>query len=105
MTADRVEFSPEAVAELDGLVAYIAERNPNAAERVRANIMQAVATLAATTPRTEGREVILDSGEKCRRWFVSPVLLLYQRAPGVLAAVHVWHHAREPITRWRGAMP
>ncbi|MEZ4407837.1 MAG: type II toxin-antitoxin system RelE/ParE family toxin [Polyangiales bacterium] len=99
MTADRVEFSPEAAAELDDLVAYIAERNPSAAERVRATFMQAVATLAATAPRTEGREVTLDTGEKCRRWYVAPVLLFYQRAPEALYVVHVWHHARAPIAR------
>jgi len=96
---DRVEFSPEALAELDDVVAYISERNPDAGERVRAAIMRTVATLAAPAPRTDGREATLDTGGRCRRLFVAPVVIFYQRSPSVLSVLHVWHHAREPIAR------
>lgn len=97
--ADRVEFSPEALAELDEVVAYISERNPGAGERVLAAIMRTLATLAAPNPRTDGREATLDTGERCRRSFVAPVVIFYQRGPGLVAVLHVWHHAREPIAR------
>ncbi len=50
---------------------------------------------ARTAPRVEGRLVELEPGVDCRRHFVLPVVILYQREPGVLHVLSVRHHARE----------
>lgn len=99
MTADRVEFSPEALAELEELTAYIADRNPDAAERVRADILSAATRLALPAPRVDGPAAMLRAGAPCRRTFVHPVMIYYRRAPGVVQVLRVYHHAREPIAR------
>ncbi len=39
----------------------------------------------------------LTTGETCRRWYVHPVMIYYQRSPGMLRVVAVRHHAREPL--------
>jgi plasmid stabilization system protein ParE len=99
MTADRVELSAQARADLDDLIEYLLERNPVAAVQVSAAIEDAFATLATPSPRVEGRPVTLKSGVTSRRWFVHPVVIFYQRAPSVVFIQAIHHHARDPITR------
>ncbi|MDO9019485.1 MAG: type II toxin-antitoxin system RelE/ParE family toxin [Deltaproteobacteria bacterium] len=99
MTVDRVEFTFDAADELDELVEYIDVRNPDAARRVRRDVMDAVAALADEAPRLDGPPVTLRSGDRCFRWFVHPVVVFYEREPGVVRVLRVLHHAREPITR------
>ena len=99
MIPDAVEFSAAARVELDDALEYIAARNPDAATRLRATIGAALATLAAPHPRVDGPAARLRSGVPCRRCFVHPVTLYYDRAPGLVSVLHVWHHAREPIAR------
>lgn len=99
MTADRVEFSVDAADEFDELIAYLDERNPDAARRVRRDVIEAVVRLARDVPRLDGRAVTLLSGDRCLRWFVHPVVVFYEREPGVLRVLRVLHHAREPIAR------
>ena len=99
MTIDRVEFTVDAADELDELVEYIDARNSDAARRVRRDVMGAVARLASEVPRLDGRPVTLQSGDRCLRWFVHPVVVFYEREPGVVRVLRVLHHAREPITR------
>lgn len=99
MSSDRVEFSPEALAELEELTTYFAERNPAVAERVIADVVAASERLALHAPRLDGPPAVLRTGEPCRRYFVHPMMLYYDRAPGVVVVLHVWHHAREPIAR------
>lgn len=97
--ADRVEFTDDAIDELNELVAYIAERDPGAAEKVRSEVFAAVLRLAERMPRLDGSAVMLRSGAGSRRWFVHPVMLFYEREEGVLRVLRVHHHAREPIER------
>lgn len=99
MMADRVELSEEARADLDALMTYLLQRNPQAAQRFAQALDDALTLLASPEPRVDGPLVELPSGASCRRWFVHPALLLYERAPGVLFVLSVHHHAREPITR------
>ena len=99
MKPDALEFSAVARAELDEVVEYIAQRNPTAAVRLRAAIGAALTALTAPHPRTEGPPAMLNTGEPCRRCFVHPVTLYYDRTPGLLTVLHVHHHAREPIAR------
>lgn len=96
---DRIVLSVEAMEGMASTVSYIAERNPAAAERVRLAILATLEMLACTDPRVEGRTVELAPGVTCRRHYVHPVLILYQRSPGVLEVLSVRHHAREPIAR------
>ena len=99
MTPDRVELSAEARADLDALLSYLLQRNPAAAVRFAQALDDALTMLAAHEPRVDGPLVHLPSGDPCRRRFVHPALLLYERAPGVLYVLSVHHHAREPIAR------
>jgi plasmid stabilization system protein ParE len=99
MNPDRVELSAQARADLDALIAYLLDRNPVAALQVYAGIDEAFSTLAAPSPRIDGRVVTLRSGAVCRRWFVHPVVIFYDRAPGVVLVQAVHHYAREPIER------
>ena len=99
MTSDDIEFSAVARAELDEALEYIAARNPGAAIRLRAAIGAALTTLALPQPRVDGPAAQLTTGVPCRQRFVHPVTLYYDRAPGVVTVLHVWHHAREPIAR------
>lgn len=99
MSSDRVELTDEARADLRDVVGYIAERNPTAAESLRAAIERAVAALASTEPRMDGVLVSLRDGSDARRVFVHPVAIFYEREPGVLRVLRVYHHAREPLTR------
>ena len=99
MTLDRVEFTVDAADEFDEQVEYINQRNPDAAGRVRRDVMDAVAGLADEAPRLDGHPVTLQSGDRCFRWFVHPVVVFYEREPGVLRVLRVLHHARDPITR------
>lgn len=99
MTPDAVEFSAVAHAELDEVLEYIAQRNPTAAIRLRAAIGAVLTALAAPAPRLDGPPALLTTGVPCRRCFVHPVTLYYDRTPGLIVVLHVHHHAREPIAR------
>jgi plasmid stabilization system protein ParE len=99
MKPDAVEFTALARAELEEAIEYIAARNPDAAMRLRTAIGATLATLAGPHPRVDGPTARLNRGAPCRRCFVHPVTLYYDRAPGLVLMLHVWHHAREPIAR------
>ena len=96
---DAIEFSPEARAELDDVIDYIAERNLAAALQAQSAIESVLDMLTTHEPRTDGPAVTLRKEGPCREWFVHPVTLYYQRVRGVLWIMHVHHHAREPIAR------
>jgi hypothetical protein len=66
---------------------------------VRAAVIATAERLALPAPRLDGPTAVLLTGAPCRRYFVHPVTLYYDRASGVVVVLHVWHHAREPIAR------
>ncbi|MBK8692026.1 MAG: hypothetical protein IPN17_06900 [Deltaproteobacteria bacterium] len=41
----------------------------------------------------------LRDGSDALRVYVHPVAIFYERDPGVLRVLRVYHHAREPIAR------
>ena len=49
--------------------------------------------------RLDGPAALLRSGRRCRRFPVAPVTVFYEREPGVVTVLRVYHHAREPLTR------
>jgi plasmid stabilization system protein ParE len=99
VSADRIELSAQARADLDDLIEYLLLRNPGAAVEVSASIDAALTVLAASTPRMDGPAVRLQSGAACRRHHAHPVVIFYERAPGLLFVQAIHHHAREPIAR------
>lgn len=109
---DRVELAPKAVADFDELLAYLVERNPTAAVKLRAAILDDLARLARTSPRLDGPTVTLATGERCRRSFVHPVAIYYRRAPGLLEVVRIccagataWLAQRDQPLRARRSSP
>jgi plasmid stabilization system protein ParE len=62
---DRVELAPKAVADFDELLAYLVERNPTAAVKLRVAILDDFARLARTSSRLDGPAVTLATGERC----------------------------------------
>ncbi len=99
MTSDRIELALLASVDLADMVEYLEERNPVAAREFLARVADTLSTLAACDPRLDGPAVTLVTGDRCRRWFVHPVMIYYRRAPALLEVLRVYHHAREPIAR------
>ena len=97
--ADRIELAAAARRDVDSQLDYLAERNPAAALALSGAIAATLAMLAQREPRFDGPDARLTTGERCRRVFVHPVAIYYQRAPEVLTVLRVYHHAREPIAR------
>jgi plasmid stabilization system protein ParE len=91
----RVLFAPEAEADLEELLDYIAERNPRAAAALGQRIVEIVESLASL--ELEGPEQRLLSGELVKSWPVPPVRIYYQRAVGVLQIIRIYHQSRRPI--------
>lgn len=93
----KVLFAPEAEADLEGLLDYIAERNPRAAAELEQRIFDIVERLASCD--LEGPEQRLLSGQIVKSWPVPPVRIYYQRAVDVLKILRIYHQARRPIIR------
>jgi plasmid stabilization system protein ParE len=96
---DRVEFAPAASRDLAAVLDHLGERSPSAAAAWASALADALELLASYAPRLDGAPVRLLGGAEVRRWPVLPVVLFYQRLPGVLRVARLHHHAREPITR------
>ncbi len=96
---DRIVLTPEAEEDLAAFLAYLDARNPAAAVAAYSRIVDAFALLAAPSPRLDGPAALLRSGRRCRRFPVAPVTVFYEREPGVVTVLRVYHHAREPLTR------
>lgn len=93
----KVTYTEEAVADIVESFTYLAERNPNAASNLDAQITQCIERLAAQ--EFDGPVSRLRSGVLVRSWAVSPFRIYYQRLPGELLILRVYHQARRPIDR------
>ncbi len=69
---DRLEISPQALEDIDQIVAFIEQRNPAAAEAYLSRLAEAFDMLASYEPRVDGPAVRFDDGEVSRRWPVLP---------------------------------
>jgi plasmid stabilization system protein ParE len=76
----KVTYTEEAIADLVEAITYLNERNPTAAANLDAEISQCIDRLAAQE-------------------FEGPFRIYYQRHPGELLIVRVYHQTRRPITR------
>lgn len=91
----KVTYTQEAVADIIGAVAYVDERNPAAATKLNARISNSIERLAAG--EFDGPVSRLKSGAVVRSWAVPPFRIYYQRHPGELLVLRVYHQARRPI--------
>lgn len=91
----KVVLSGPAVEDLANQLAYIAERNADAADRIETRVFSIIDRLAAS--EFEGPEQKLRSGEIVRSWPVSPLRVYYQRTADTLVVLRIYHQARRPL--------
>lgn len=93
----RLHYAPQAAAELDALLAYIAERSPQGARRVAARIQAAERTLLAH-PRIG--QITNARPPAVRRIVLSPYpyVIFYEVGGGDVMIIGVRHGARDPTS-------
>jgi toxin ParE1/3/4 len=91
----RLRYTPRALAELDEVLASIAERSPQGARRVHERI-RAVTNLLLQHPRA-GRATSL---ARLRRFVTSPYpyLIFYEVTDDEIIVIGVRHAARDPAS-------
>ena len=92
-----VTYTDEAIADILDAIAYLNERNSTAAAKLDAGIAQCIGRLAEY--EFDGPVSQLRSGALVRSWAVPPFRIYYQRHPGELLIVRVYHQTRRPMTR------
>jgi plasmid stabilization system protein ParE len=91
----KIVFAPLAARDLKEAYDFIARDNPEAADRVLAEISETIGLLASRVVR--GRPVTLRSGERIRTWSHPPYRLYYRIFREVLQVVRIYHQARKPL--------
>jgi len=92
-----ITYAEEAIADILDAIAYLTERNPTAASHLDADLAACIEHLAAG--EFEGPLSRLRSGSLVRSWPVPPFRIYYQRQPGELLILRVYHQTRRPIVR------
>lgn len=93
----KTTYTEEAIADIVEVLSYLNQRNPTAAANLDAEIEQCIERLVAQ--EFDGPVSRLRSGALVRSWAIPPFRIYYQRHPGELLIVRVYHQARRPITR------
>jgi plasmid stabilization system protein ParE len=93
----KVTYTEEAIADIVDAITFLNERSPTAAANLDAEITRSVERLAGGD--FDGPVSRLRSGALVQSWAVPPFRIYYQRHPGELLIVRVYHQARRPITR------
>ena len=88
----KVRLTPRAIADLDDIRAYLTERNPRGAERVRQRIEQAIATLAEFSKIGRPTHLACVSVATVLRY---PYLVYYTVSGRELNIFHIRHAARD----------
>lgn len=91
-----VRLLPEAVDDIDAAYAWLFERAPSAAERMRSEVTRALGLLEASE---QGRVATLTDGREARRWPVGTMVIYYRRRGDALEVLRVLDARREPIER------
>jgi addiction module RelE/StbE family toxin len=86
----QVIWSPDAVADLRQLHGYVAERNPDAANRVLKNIIAAVNRVAEMPGMGRPGRV-----PGSREWVVAPYIVVYGVSSEFVEVIRVIHGARQ----------
>jgi plasmid stabilization system protein ParE len=92
-----ITIAPEAVDDLEATVEHIAAHNPRAAAGLARRVFDMIDRLAEGI--LDGPEQELTTGERARSWPVPPLRIYYQREPGRLIVLRIYHQARKPIVR------
>jgi plasmid stabilization system protein ParE len=91
----KIVLTGPAVEDLANQLAYIAERNSDAADRIEARVFSIIDRLAES--EFEGPEQKLRSGEIVRSWPVPPLRVYYQRTADTVVVLRIYHQARRPL--------
>ncbi|MFO0557488.1 MAG: type II toxin-antitoxin system RelE/ParE family toxin [Polyangiales bacterium] len=70
-----VEWSEQAIEDLEGAAAWLEERNPRAARNLIEAVGERVSTIAAGG--VDGRAVAIGEGVEVRRWPVGTMVIYY----------------------------
>jgi len=87
-------FHPEAVTDLDEIWNYIAERSPDAADRVISDILAAVRALVQLPHQGHHRADL--TSRPVRFWFVRDYLVAYAPDEKPLWVIAIIHGSRSP---------
>jgi plasmid stabilization system protein ParE len=93
------KYSPQARQDVRAALAYLDERSPIAAERLRAGLVTLVQALERGA--FDGPTERLKSGDKVQSWPLPPLRIYYQRQGELLYIMRVYHQAQRPIVRRR----
>jgi toxin ParE1/3/4 len=83
----RVRYTPQALADLETICTYIAERSPKGARNVKARIRKSVAALGQF-PKV-ARELEQRPGVYCTPVVRYPYLIFFRLRDGVVEIVHI----------------
>lgn len=86
-------LSPEAAADLEEIVEFIASENVDAAIRVWAEVREALERLTDAPEIGHSREDL--TTEPLRFWPVRRYLIIYRASPEMIEVVRVLHGARD----------
>ena len=92
-----ITYAEEALADILDAITYLNERNRTAASNLDTDLAACIEHLAAG--EFEGPLSRLRSGSLVRSWPVPPFRIYYQRQPGELLILRVYHQTRRPIVR------
>lgn len=91
----KIVLAPLAAKDLKEAHDFIAQDNPEAADRVLVALSETFGILASS--RVQGRSVTLKNGESVRTWSHPPYRIYYRIVGDELQVVRVYHQARRPL--------
>lgn len=91
----KIVLAPLAARDLKEAHDFIARDNPEAADRVLAEISETLGLLASGG--VQGRSVTLRTGKRLQTWSHPPYRIYYRIALEELQVVRVYHQARKPL--------
>jgi toxin ParE1/3/4 len=94
----KIVYTKEALADLEGILSYIAERNPTAAASVAARIDSAVADIALFPLASRLDE---ETGARERIVRGLPLLIIHTVSDGLVEIIAIFHTSRNPAAKRR----
>jgi plasmid stabilization system protein ParE len=91
----KVRFTPRAQKQLDTIYSYISERNPSAAQRVKARIREVAEQLGHFPFMARGTD---RAGVRVRVANPYPCLIFYRIRDDEVHILDIRHGARRPLT-------
>ena len=91
----RLKWGDEALDELDNHLAWYAERNPMAAERIANEIDMAAQSLIAQPIAHPGRIGVIAGTRELVVGHRTPFTLIYMATVDTIEILHVWHQSQE----------